>query len=155
MALLILAVRASLRFVPEELIAEHEAAIAAGSSYFHRDLHRAIDEAGALLTRHQALVVVVWEAGLGAALVDVPTIPPAPMGIEVPSGTTYNTAGEVTVTLGNTPVMVYGAALAPGFAAVYQIAVGIPDSLADGDYPVIATISGAESPSNVLLTVLK
>jgi nucleotide-binding universal stress UspA family protein len=44
---------------------------------------RAIDEAGALLTRHQALVVVVWEAGLGAALVDVPTIPPAPIDMRV------------------------------------------------------------------------
>jgi uncharacterized membrane protein YkvA (DUF1232 family) len=50
-ALLILATRASLRFVPEELIAEHEAAIAAGTSYFHRDLHRAIDEAGEVRSR--------------------------------------------------------------------------------------------------------
>jgi nucleotide-binding universal stress UspA family protein len=40
---------------------------------------RAIDEAGALLSRHEALVVVVWEAGLGTALVDVPEIPPAPI----------------------------------------------------------------------------
>src|SRR5437588_773574 len=42
---------------------------------------RAIDEAGALLSRHEALVVVVWEAGLGTALVDVPEIPPAPIDI--------------------------------------------------------------------------
>jgi uncharacterized membrane protein YkvA (DUF1232 family) len=50
-ALLILAVRSSLRFVPEELIAEHEAAIAAGTSYFHRDMHRALDEAGVIRNR--------------------------------------------------------------------------------------------------------
>ena len=59
----------------------------------------------------------------------------------------------VTVTLGNTPATVYSAALAPGFAALYQIVIRIPDSLADGDYPVVATVSGATSPSNVLLTV--
>jgi len=42
---------------------------------------RAIEEAGALLSRHRALVAVVWEAGLGTALVDVPDIPPAPIDI--------------------------------------------------------------------------
>lgn len=42
---------------------------------------RAIDEAGALLSRHRALVAVVWEAGLGTALVDVPEIPPAPIDV--------------------------------------------------------------------------
>jgi cardiolipin synthase len=94
-------------------------------------------------------VIILWGTGFG------PTIPPAPLGMEVPSGSMYNTAGEVTVTLGNTPVTVYGAALAPGFAAVYQIGIRIPDSLADGDYPVIATVSGSQSPSNVLLAVLK
>ncbi|HYL52584.1 MAG TPA: universal stress protein [Acidimicrobiia bacterium] len=42
---------------------------------------RAIDEAGALLSRHRVLVAVVWEAGLGSALVDVPEIPPAPIDV--------------------------------------------------------------------------
>jgi uncharacterized membrane protein YkvA (DUF1232 family) len=50
-ALLILAIRASLRFVPEELIAEHEAAIAAGTSYFHRDMHQVLEEAGEVRSR--------------------------------------------------------------------------------------------------------
>jgi uncharacterized membrane protein YkvA (DUF1232 family) len=44
-ALLILAVGASMRFVPEYLITEHEAAIAAGTSYFHRDMHKAVQQA--------------------------------------------------------------------------------------------------------------
>jgi cardiolipin synthase len=93
-------------------------------------------------------VIILWGSGFG------PTTPAAPVGTEVPSGTTYNTTSAVTVTLGATPATVYGAALAPGFAALYQVAILIPDSLADGDYPVIATVSGAHSPPNVLLTVL-
>src|SRR2546423_10890086 len=42
---------------------------------------RAIDEAGALLSRHEALIDVVWEPGLGTALVEVPEIPPAPLDV--------------------------------------------------------------------------
>lgn len=42
---------------------------------------RAIDDAGALLSRHRVLVAVVWEAGLGSALVDIPEIPPAPIDV--------------------------------------------------------------------------
>jgi uncharacterized membrane protein YkvA (DUF1232 family) len=50
--LLILAVTASMRFVPEYLINEHEAAIAAGTSYFHEDMHRAVQQA--MERRHRA-----------------------------------------------------------------------------------------------------
>jgi cardiolipin synthase A/B len=94
-------------------------------------------------------VITLWGTGFG------PTTPPAPAGMEARSGTTFNTAGTVAVTLGNTPATVYGAALAPGFAALYQVAIQIPESLADGDYPVAATISSVQSPANVLLTVMK
>jgi uncharacterized protein (TIGR03437 family) len=48
---------------------------------------------------------------------------------------------------------VYGAALAPGYAGLYQIAIQIPASLANGDYPVVATIDGISSASTTLLTV--
>jgi uncharacterized protein (TIGR03437 family) len=92
--------------------------------------------------------IILWGTGFG------PTNPTAPVGAEAPSGTTWYTASAVTVTLGNTPATVYGAALAPGFAGLYQVAIQIPESLADGDYPVVATVSGARSPDNVLLTVL-
>jgi uncharacterized protein (TIGR03437 family) len=92
--------------------------------------------------------IILWGTGFG------PTNPSAPVGAEAPSGTTWYTASPVTVTLGNTPATVYGAALAPGFAGLYQVAIQIPESLADGDYPVVATVSGARSPGNVLLTVL-
>jgi len=93
--------------------------------------------------------IILWGTGFG------PTVPPAPMGTEAPSGVSYDTASPVNVTLGNTPVIVYGASLAPGFAALYQVAIQIPESLADGDYPVVATVSGVPSPSSVLLTVRK
>jgi uncharacterized protein (TIGR03437 family) len=93
-------------------------------------------------------VIILWGTGFG------PTNPAAPVGAEAPSGTTLYTAGAVTVMLGNTPATVYGAALAPGFAALYQVAIQIPESLGDGDYPVVAMVSGAQSPFNVLLTVL-
>lgn len=94
-------------------------------------------------------VIILWGTGFG------PTTPAAPSGVTVPSGTLFQTASPVTVTLGNTPVTVFGAALAPGFAALYQIAIQIPESSADGDYSVVATVSGVQSPSNVLLTVRK
>jgi uncharacterized protein (TIGR03437 family) len=45
--------------------------------------------------------------------------------------------------------------LAPGDAGLYQIAIQIPASLANGDYPVVATIAGVPSPSTTLITVQK
>ena len=93
--------------------------------------------------------IILWGTGFG------PTSPAAPIGAEVPPGPVYQTASLVTVTVGNAPAIVYGAALAPGFAALYQVAIQIPESLADGDYPVVATVSGVQSPSSVLLTVRK
>jgi uncharacterized protein (TIGR03437 family) len=92
-------------------------------------------------------VIILWGTGFG------PTSPAAPLGTETPSGTTYNTANAVSVTIGTTKAMVYGAALAPGFAGLYQVAIQIPASLANGDYPVVATVSGALSPSTTMITV--
>jgi uncharacterized protein (TIGR03437 family) len=92
-------------------------------------------------------VIILWGTGFG------PTSPSAPEGVEVPSGTTYNTANTVTVTVGGKSATVYGAALAPGFAGLYQVAIQIPSSLANGDYPVVATVSGTQSPSTTLITV--
>ncbi|HUI77990.1 MAG TPA: phospholipase D-like domain-containing protein [Bryobacteraceae bacterium] len=94
-------------------------------------------------------VIILWGTGFGL------TTPPAPVGAEALSDVSYNTASPVNVTLGNMPVTVLGAALAPGFAALYQVAIRTPESLEDGDYPVVATVSGAQSPSGVLLTVRK
>ena len=91
-------------------------------------------------------VIILWGTGFG------PTSPAAPEGEETPSGTTYNTAGTVSATVGGKTATVYGAALAPGFAGLYQVAIHIPQ-LANGDYPVVATISGVSSPATTLITV--
>jgi len=91
--------------------------------------------------------IILWGTGLGS------TTPAAPAGSVVPAGAAYYTSSPVSVMLGSTAVTVYGAALAPGFAALYQVAIEIPQSLSAGDYPVVATVSGAQSPPNVLLTV--
>jgi uncharacterized protein (TIGR03437 family) len=94
-------------------------------------------------------VIILWGTGFG------PTSPAAPAGQETPSNTTYNTANTVSVTVGGKPATVYGAALAPGYAGLYQVAIQIPASLANGDYPVVATINGAQSPATTLITVQK
>ena len=92
-------------------------------------------------------VIILWGTGFG------PTNPLAPVGVEVPSGTTYYTANPVTVTVGDTSATVYGAALSPGYAGLYQVAIQIPTSLANGDYPVTATVLGVQSPLTTLITV--
>jgi uncharacterized protein (TIGR03437 family) len=91
-------------------------------------------------------VIILWGTGFG------PSSPPAPIGVEVPANS-YPAAAPVTVTVGNQPATVYGAALAPGFAALYQVAVQIPTSLTDGDYSVVATVGGQSSPTTSLITV--
>jgi uncharacterized protein (TIGR03437 family) len=72
--------------------------------------------------------------------------------VQVPAAS-FPTANPVAVTIGNQPATVFGAALAPGFAALYQVAIQIPDSLADGDYPVVATVSGQSSAATAMITV--
>jgi uncharacterized protein (TIGR03437 family) len=91
--------------------------------------------------------IVLWGTGFG------PTTPPVPQGVEVPSSTAYNTANPVTITIGGTSATVFGAALTSGAAGLYQVAIQIPTSLSDGDYPLVASISGVQSPAGVLLTV--
>jgi uncharacterized protein (TIGR03437 family) len=57
------------------------------------------------------------------------------------------------VKIGGAEATVYGAALASGFAALYQVAIQVPASLADGDYPVVATVNGQSSPATTLISV--
>jgi uncharacterized protein (TIGR03437 family) len=91
-------------------------------------------------------IIILWATGFG------PTMPSAPSGVSVPNGS-YPTASLPTVTIYNTPVIVYGAALAPGSAGLYQIAIQVPNSLADGDWPILASIGGAISPTGIVLSV--
>ena len=92
-------------------------------------------------------IIILWGTGFG------PTNPAAPVGMEVPSDRTYYTISPLAIRLGNTPAKVFGAALAAGLAAVYQVVIQIPESLMDGDYPVTATVAGVRSAADVLLTV--
>jgi len=100
-------------------------------------------------TAQPGAVLILWGTGFG------PTSPPAPTGAEVPGTSAYPTASPVTVTVGGATATVYGAALAPGYAALYQVAIQLPSSLADGDYALVATINGVSSPSSTLITIKK
>ena len=93
-------------------------------------------------------VIVLWGTGFG------PTIPPTPVGVLIPSDKTYIAANPVSVTIGGLPAQVYGTALAPGFAGLYQVAIQIPPNTPDGDLPVIASIPGAlATPATILIAV--
>jgi uncharacterized protein (TIGR03437 family) len=94
-------------------------------------------------------IIILWGTGFG------PTAPAAPSGVQVPSDKTYSTSTLPAVTIDNIPAKVFGAALAPGYAGLYQVAIEIPASLADGDWPVVATIGGVASPTSVVLSVKK
>lgn len=84
--------------------------------------------------------VILWGTGFGA------TTPAAPDGRIVPASGGYALNG-VTVTVGGLAANVVGAAMAPGLAGVYQIAIQVPATLANGDSAVIATVGSATSPS--------
>jgi len=92
-------------------------------------------------------VIILWGTGFG------PTTPPAPTGVQVPSDQTYSTSALPSVTINNIPATVYGAALAPGYAGLYQVAIQVPASLADGDWPIVASIGGVKSVSGIVISV--
>jgi uncharacterized protein (TIGR03437 family) len=91
--------------------------------------------------------LILWATGFG------PTTPAAPGGAAVPSDQTYATATLPSVSIGNIPATVAGAALASGSAGLYQIAIQVPGSLTDGNWPIQAMIGGVSSPSGTILTV--
>ena len=90
-------------------------------------------------------VLILWATGFG------PTTPPVAAGIQVPSDTIHNTS-PVTVTIGTANAQVFGSALSPGYAGLYQVAIQVP-TMADGDYPIKATVNGVTSPDGVILSV--
>ena len=92
-------------------------------------------------------VIILWATGFG------PTMPAAPTGVSVPASGGYPTASAPTVTINNTQATVYGAALAPGSSGLYQVAIQVPTTLTDGDWPIQATIGGVSSPTGIVLSV--
>ncbi len=91
-------------------------------------------------------VIILWATGFG------PTTPDVTHGFAVPADRTY-AAATPTVTLNNTSVTVYGAALTPGVVGVYQVAIQVPSTLADGDYSLQATTGGVQSSPGIVLPV--
>jgi uncharacterized protein (TIGR03437 family) len=91
--------------------------------------------------------IILWGTGFG------PTSPVAPVGVVAPASPAFNTATLPAVTLNNSAVTVLGAALASGTAALYQVDIQIPSSIADGDWPLQVSIGGVTSPLGIILTV--
>ena len=89
--------------------------------------------------------IILWGTGFG------PTTPAAPSGQITPVNL-YSVNG-VVVTIGSVPVTASATALSPNSAGLYQVVIQVPSGLADGDYPIVATVSGVQSPSGVKLTV--
>lgn len=92
-------------------------------------------------------VIILWGTGFGQ------TIPGFPIGMQVPFDKVYGAASLPSVTVGNLPALVYGTALTPGLAGLYQVAIQIPMGAPDGDLPVVATTGGVQSPNTTVLTV--
>jgi uncharacterized protein (TIGR03437 family) len=88
--------------------------------------------------------IVLWATGFG------PTIPPAPAGVPVPSGTEYKTVNRVLVTIGGLPARGLSSTLAPGLAGVYRLEVEVPRALPNGDHPVIAYVNGLSALPAIL-----
>jgi uncharacterized protein (TIGR03437 family) len=92
-------------------------------------------------------VIILWGTGFG------PTSPAVPAGVLTPSDQIYSTSTPPTVTINNIAATVISAALTPGEVGLYQVAIRVPGSLADGDWPIVASIGGVSSPSGVVLSV--
>jgi uncharacterized protein (TIGR03437 family) len=90
--------------------------------------------------------IILYGTGFG------PTSPATPLGTVVPSGTIYNTIAAATVEVNLVSATVYGTALAPGFAGLYQLAFQVPPSLPDGTYQLFATV-GAPAANVPMITV--
>jgi uncharacterized protein (TIGR03437 family) len=90
-------------------------------------------------------ILTLWATGFG------PTTP-----LQIPgvlTGGTHNVSQPVTVTVGDLKASVIGAALSPGFAGLYQIAIQLPDSTPTGNVLLKAKVEGFSTPDNVYLFI--
>jgi uncharacterized protein (TIGR03437 family) len=90
--------------------------------------------------------ITLWGTGFG------PTNPVPPAGMIVPTDQTYYTTTVPTVEVNLVNATVYGAALAPGFAGLYQLSFQVPASLPNGTYQLFATV-GSPAANVPMLTV--
>jgi uncharacterized protein (TIGR03437 family) len=91
--------------------------------------------------------IILWGTGFG------PTNPAIPAGQTVDRTTSLVT--NPTIRVGGATAQLVGGALSQGFAGLYQIAVRLPDTLADGDQKIEAEVGGIRSPDNVFITIQK
>ena len=84
--------------------------------------------------------IILWGTGFG------PTTPAVAPGVLPPSLPLASLANPVTVTIGNLPASVAGAAIAPGIPGLYQVAIQVPPAAPDGDLAVVAQLNGIQSP---------
>lgn len=91
--------------------------------------------------------IVLWGTGFG------PTTPAYPLGVSIPSTSTFVTTSNVTASINNAPAAVYQsvAALATGFAGLYQMGITVPSGLANGSYTLTATVNGVTTPVATLV----
>ena len=89
--------------------------------------------------------VILWCTGFG------PTNPSQPAGVVV-TGVPVPSY-QITVTVGGLPAPVVNAAMTPGDAGLYQVAIQIPLNTPSGDVLVRASVGGSSSPDNVYLYV--
>ncbi|MBK9167717.1 MAG: IPT/TIG domain-containing protein [Bryobacterales bacterium] len=93
-------------------------------------------------------ILILWATGLGT------TDPPMPAGQVVPSdGTFRRVAGQVRVRIGGTEAAVISAVLSPTFVSLYQVAITVPETVSDGDQPVVVEVDGVSSPGEVFLFI--
>ena len=90
-------------------------------------------------------ILILWATGFGPTdLTQAPGV--------ITTGT-HNVSQPVTVMVGGSPANVIGAALSPGLAGVYQIAIQLPNSLPSGDVLLKASVGGFNTPDNVYLFI--
>ena len=81
------------------------------------------------------------------------TSPAVPNG-EIPTASS-NLTNTVTIRIGGADVTPTFAGISARSAGLYQFNVRVPDSAADGDLPVVATLAGVSSPSGATIRVQK
>jgi len=93
--------------------------------------------------------IILWMTGLGT------TNPPLPEDALTPTlGGPYSVIHTPRVTIGGIGAQLIGAALAPGYAGLYQVAFTVPDGLTNGDQLISVASGSYSSPTaGVYLTI--
>lgn len=93
-------------------------------------------------------IVSIFCTGLGAL-----TTTPPPDGTVTPSGTLFNIAAPVAVSIGGGPVIPSFAGLAPGFVGLYQVNAQVPTGMTPGNAVPVFLIVGGVTSNTVTIAV--